>query len=953
MSGVDAASANPVIYHVYTSSFYDSNSDGTGDLRGIREKLDYIKSLGVDAIWVSPFYPSTRDPKNSDGGYAVSDHCAVADIYGNMDDFDELVQAARDMGIEIYVDFVLCHTSDEHEWFQASRDPHHPEHERYKDHYVWWTPPEGQSGPPNNWLSCFDDQSAWQWDDVRQAYYLRHFATSQPALNLNRVEVQNDVLEQMKFWAQKGVNLRIDAIPFANYHPELYDNPGYYGDGRSWGSQYFQHSMCQPQTNELVKRIREEVCDAYGVKALGEAIAGREGGNNSIFVASEYQKAGLHMAYTNLPIGTMWKYPTAYDLQSMVLQLQEHLPEGCTINFGNHDFIRMASRLTAHAPQELHDEIIKQVLTIGLHFIPGSFCLYNGDELGLPQFDDIPEWRRKDWSDKKRPRDGCRIPFPWQKDTDEIRNAGFSTAPEPDLYLPIPDSYRTRARSVEETDPSSVLNVTRRLIAERKANPALQYGDITFVDSGHPDVVAAVRRADGQEVFLAFNMSGVPISLDFSHVHVNGAPVGRMTLRAYGRADRGVRTPEEVSRFEGGDSAIEPSPPIPGHKRVFACDMMFWDQFHQIDNLAHLNGAIHNDELPRKRLIDGTLHEALNYGGGEGAPGGSTSTVMWTLKEMLGDACDVTLLTSRAKDDIGGRLSAFMENADIRLVPQNKRYWGESSAISHVIEDGNEPLRVLTYTGTAQQDMWNYLRSTRNSSYHDVEDWIAQSDLVYLPASVAQKYGVMLTNAILKDRYFHQKELVLALPVNAEFGYDDVNLFRGLVASANVVIGSYDQFCRLYQLEVDSPASQDAIIERIQLEFAKNVLQRDGMPQHWNGQAAVMLRENGDAVLVTANGVETVQQPQPKAEGSRLGSLHAAIAGFMAGYCEDLSHLESVRLALQMQRIKHEQNAPEVFLHEPTQALNTAIASLGDEHLAGAFSDIQHRATEHRASWVA
>lgn len=282
------------IYQVYPRTFYDSDGDGHGDLRGVTEKLPYIKSLHADHIWLSPFYDSPDGPKG-DGGYAVNDYRSVGAKFGKMEDFEELVEEARKQDIGVIIDYVICHTSDEHEWFAASRDPSHPDHEQYKDFYVWHNGHVGGDGnryAPNNWQSVFGG-SAWSWDDKRNAFYLHHFAVSQPHLNLNREEVQDAQLENMEFWLKKGVSgIRVDALSFANYDPSLRDNPVMDGrDGGRWDGQFFKYSICQDSTVDLAARIRD-LLDGYSQGgrtklSLGEVLAGRDGGGNSVRYASK------------------------------------------------------------------------------------------------------------------------------------------------------------------------------------------------------------------------------------------------------------------------------------------------------------------------------------------------------------------------------------------------------------------------------------------------------------------------------------------------------------------------------------------------------------------------------------------------------------------------------------------------------------------------------------------
>lgn len=296
------ATSATFIYQVYPRTFYDSDGNGHGDLKGVTEKLSYIKSLHADHIWLCPFYDSPEGPKG-DGGYAVNDYRSIGEKFGVMEDFEELIEEARKQDIGVVIDYVICHTSDEHEWFAASRDPEHPDHDQYKDFYVWhdgYVGDDGNHHPPNNWQSVFGG-AAWSWDDKRGAFYLHHFADSQPHLNLNREDVQDAQLENMEFWLKKGVSgIRVDALSFANYDPGLRDNPVMDGrDGGRWDGQFFKYSICQDSTVDLAARIRD-LLDRYSTDgqiklSLGEVLAGRDGGGNSVRYASKLTGGGRRL----------------------------------------------------------------------------------------------------------------------------------------------------------------------------------------------------------------------------------------------------------------------------------------------------------------------------------------------------------------------------------------------------------------------------------------------------------------------------------------------------------------------------------------------------------------------------------------------------------------------------------------------------------------------------------
>ena len=501
-----------VIYQIYPSSFADGNGDGNGDLKGITAKMDYIKSLGVDAIWMSPFYTSPPGPEG-DGGYAVTDYRAIDPRFGTIDEFKEMLDAAHARGIRVYTDYVIAHTADNHEWFEKSRRREEP----YADYYVWsdgWRGDNGEKYPPNNWKSVFGGL-AWEWDDVRQQYYLHHFLKSQPSLNLNLEKVQDAALGEMKFWLDMGVDgFRIDALPFANYDDQLRHNP--WQDGRwpreteGWYDQYFAHSICQPQTVDFVARIRE-LMDSYDVKrtTLGEAVCGPHGGGGSIPVAASYVDAdrGLDMCYTDV-LTSIHYYPSQNDLKSRLSYLLDTFPAsgGHCNSVDNHDTPRSGTRMLKDIPDDQKPAAARQLMQLFV-CLPGSFSMYQGQELGLTQArvpEDIAVHEQKDPTafTLGSGRDGCRTPMPWAA---HEKNAGFSASDTP--YLPIPQCHLDKTVSHQEEQPDSFLAFTRHILDWRKNQPALICGETKIIDHDGP-VLAFVRRSQDQTLLCLFNMSG-------------------------------------------------------------------------------------------------------------------------------------------------------------------------------------------------------------------------------------------------------------------------------------------------------------------------------------------------------------------------------------------------------------------------------------------------------------
>lgn len=549
-----------VIYQIYPSSFNDANGDGHGDLQGIIQRLDYLSYLGVDAIWISPFYPSPEGPEG-DGGYAVTNRRDIDPRFGDLDDFKELLDEAHSRNLRVYIDDVLPHTSDEHEWFEASCRRESP----YEDFYVWHDGVEDENGdlqPPNNWLSVFGG-GAWEWNDTREQFYFHHYLTSQPALNLNKTEVQDAVLDDMKFWLDMGVDgFRYDSLPYANYDPELRDNS--WMDDKTeegWEDQYFDHSHVQPQTLDLVKRIRD-LADSYPDKktTLGEVICGREGGRNPMPVAAEYTdpETGLDMCYTDMFRAIAQDTGHGY-VQGVIKNMIKLFPNGGHCNaLGNHDSPRIASRDMEGVSEAYKQKALRQLFKI-MAALPGSLSIYQGDELALTDAripDDIREDQLKDPVAKTKGvehcRDGVRTPMPWHSGR---KNADFSVADE--TYLPVPDAHYHKAVNKQIQDPASMLNFTRSLIQWRKNQPALLNGQTILLDTQEP-ILAFLRRSEEQDLLCVFNMSGSATMLKPSDL-LDEETLERLSISK----DEVMSIPPYESDFRGGHVYMQSYCPQP------------------------------------------------------------------------------------------------------------------------------------------------------------------------------------------------------------------------------------------------------------------------------------------------------------------------------------------------------------------------------------------------------
>jgi alpha-glucosidase len=489
-----------VIYQVYPRSFADSNGDGIGDLRGIRERIGHIAELGVDAIWLCPFYVSP----GRDFGYDVADHVAVDPAFGTLEDFDLLLQEAHRHGLKVLVDLVGGHTSDQHAWFRRSRaGGQAPE----ADWYVWADPsPDGT--PPNNWLSVFGGP-AWTWEPRRRQYYLHHFLPSQPSLNLAHSGAMDALLAAGEFWLRRGVDgFRLDAVDFLSHDPALRSNPARpSADGmvpaKLFALQHHRHDMLQPQILDLLRRLRA-LTDRYpGTATLGE-ISSQDGAYDRIRAYTAGEDL-LHMAYTLRPLRSGFDPAT---IRGLIAESAGDAEAGWPCwSLSNHDVQRVASRW---APGGVPDARFDRMLAALLLSLRGSVCLYQGEELGLPEaelaLEDIRDPFGLTYWPEFQGRDGSRTPMPWQA---EAPQAGFTTG-QP--WLPVPTPHRALAVDRQEADPDSFLHCWRRLLAFRHAQPALSRGALSALDLPAP-AVGLVRDYAGQRVLALFNLSAEPLRL--------------------------------------------------------------------------------------------------------------------------------------------------------------------------------------------------------------------------------------------------------------------------------------------------------------------------------------------------------------------------------------------------------------------------------------------------------
>lgn len=494
------------IYQIYPRSFFDTNNDGVGDLPGILERLDYIASLGVDAIWIAPFFKSPMH----DFGYDVSDYLAVDPLFGTMRDFDAVLAKAHRLGLKVMIDQVLSHTSSEHAWFKESRSSRdNPK----ADWYVWADPKEDGSAP-NNWLSIFGG-IAWTWEPRRKQYYLHNFLTSQPDLNFHNPRVREAVLRNVQFWLDKGVDgFRLDAINFCFHDALLRDNPpkpaalragrGFTSDN-PYAYQFHYYNNTQPENLKFLEELRD-MFDRYpGAASLGEIAS-----EDSLATMAEYTSGNrLHMGYSFELLTDRF---SAEHIRSIVEKLESKIGSGWPCwSISNHDVRRVFTRWGGKS-EVPH---FATMLTALISSLRGSLCIYQGEELGLTEAELPLEALRDPYGITFWPvfkgRDGCRTPMPWLDAT----HGGFSAVAP---WLPVPDEHRKLAVELQDSDPRSILNAFRAFMRWRQTCTSLREGSIEFIGA-HEHVLALLRRTTDETIFAAFNLSSR--TMEFKHEQGN------------------------------------------------------------------------------------------------------------------------------------------------------------------------------------------------------------------------------------------------------------------------------------------------------------------------------------------------------------------------------------------------------------------------------------------------
>lgn len=534
-----------VIYQIYPRSYQDTNGDGVGDLAGITSRVPYLHDvLGVDAVWLSPFYPSPM----ADFGYDVTDYCAVDPIFGTLEDFDALVTALHAHGMKILVDFIPNHSSNLHPWFQESR----ASRDNPKRDWYYWRDARPDGSPPNNWLSVFGG-SAWEWDEATGQYYLHSFLREQPDLNWRNPEVVEAMLDVMRFWLDRGVDgFRIDVAHFIMKDPLFRDNPpappsavNPYKSLGEYDTQLHTYDQGNPDIHSVFREMRR-ILDSYSTERPRTSVA-----EIHVFDWSNWASYfgvsldEIHMPFNFGLVGVEWD---AARIREVVDAVEGALPSGAWPSYvlGNHDEPRLATRFGAgYAP----------LATMLILTLRGTPTTYYGDEIGMHDVPIPPARVRDPWGKRVLGlgRDAERTPMQW----DGGPNAGFCP-PGVEPWLPIADDYRRINVAAEEDDPASLLTLTRRLLALRRASPALHGGSYRPVERIPTQCFVYERRADADITVVALNVSDIDQLINLEGM------TGEVALSTY--LDR--QGPADLQRFilrprEGCVLRIDSAPAIP------------------------------------------------------------------------------------------------------------------------------------------------------------------------------------------------------------------------------------------------------------------------------------------------------------------------------------------------------------------------------------------------------
>ena len=536
-----------VIYQIYPRSFMDSNGDGIGDLQGIVSRLDYLKYLGIDVIWLSPVYQSPND----DNGYDISDYQAIMDEFGTMEDFDELLAKAHDRGIRIVMDLVVNHTSDEHKWFlESKKSKDNP----YRDYYIWR---EGQKeqAPPNNWGSCFGG-SAWQYDETTSMYYLHLFSKKQPDLNWDNKEVRQSVYDMMTWWCEKGIDgFRMDVISMISKTSEMPDGKaeGLYGD-------FGPYCIHGPNVHKYLQEMNETILSKYDIMTVGETAgvttelakqyAGEDARElNMVFQFEHVEGNGKYGKWTDqkMPLTMLKKTLSRW-------QRELHGKAWNSLFWDNHDQPRAVSRFGDDRP--MFREISAKMLATCLHMLQGTPYIYQGEELGMTNYpfqspDDFRDIESinaySQWCSNgplsheefwpciaAKSRDNARTPMQW----DDTANAGFTTGTP---WISVNPNYKEINAKAETADPDSVFHYYKKLIALRRENPVMVYGSYEPLLEDSEELFVYTRTLDLEKLLTVCSFSDKETSFTIPYEFVGACCLISNMENTYHKAEITLR----------------------------------------------------------------------------------------------------------------------------------------------------------------------------------------------------------------------------------------------------------------------------------------------------------------------------------------------------------------------------------------------------------------------------
>ena len=513
-----------VVYQIYPRSFQDSNGDGVGDLRGIINRLDYIKDLGVDIIWLNPIYSSPND----DNGYDISDYRNIMAEFGDMADFEELLAGMHERGLKVVMDLVVNHCSDEHVWFQeAKQSRDNP----YYDYFHWW--PAEKGTPPRRWSYFDPEANAWRYNEATDSYYLHYFAIKQPDLNWENPTLRAEIYDMMHFWFKKGIDgFRMDVITFISKHD------GYPEFEEKYQGQKMIDAYAQgPRLHEYLHEMNREVLQHYDIMTVAEG-PGTHTDNVLNLVDADRQELNMNYHFDHQGIGVGDRFIVNDDFQNLVKfkQVMSDWDTALankgwnTIYFGNHDFPRMVTRWASDAPE--HRRIASKMLSTYLLTMRGTPYYYMGDELGMSniKFDNIEDYKdimTINWynltkeeggdleqfieSHKLCARDNARTPIHW----DDSAHGGFTSGTP---WIQVNPNYVEVNAAAQEQDPDSELNYFRTLNQVRKNNLTLVYGAYALLLPEHTQVYAYTRTLDEDKILVLLNFSSDTVTLNIAEL---------------------------------------------------------------------------------------------------------------------------------------------------------------------------------------------------------------------------------------------------------------------------------------------------------------------------------------------------------------------------------------------------------------------------------------------------